>query len=315
VLGAFVCIIIFLCSLFPFISIKGTLQMTLILIQGNYKVVKTAPDGDSVRFYPNNPELWKKLSTRVNTNRAGGAQLRLDSIDALETHFQPRGGSIVGMQHQPLEYAHAAASELLKFLGFKKITRNDNQVITSSEPDEVPGFILTRFADTYGRAVAFAFKGVSEETDGDDIYLDKSLLKKSANYHLLHKGLVYPTFYSKLYPDIRKELTVAAKKARDENKGLWKLDKTNKGFVLEELETITDNVVILPKLFRRLLGYLALNDGSVALEGFSNYLDALNDRLIILSENHVTGFDFVVKVEGQNIKLTYPPEDLVFLEK
>ncbi|MFH7025910.1 MAG: thermonuclease family protein [Heteroscytonema crispum UTEX LB 1556] len=289
--------------------------MTMTLIQGNFKVLKTAPDGDSVRFYPNNPELWKKLETRVSTNRNGGAQLRLDSIDALETHFQPRGGSIVGMQHQPLEFAHAASDELLKFLGFKKITRNDNEVITSSEPDQVPGFILTRFADTYGRSVAFVFKGNSEQADGSDIYLDKSLLKKSANYHLLNKGLVYPTFYFKLYPDIRKELTAVAQKARNENKGLWKVDKTNAGFVLEELETITDNVVILPKLFRRLLGYLAINDGSVSLEGFTKYLESLNDKVIILPEGHVTGFDFVVKVDGQNIKLTSLPKDLVFLEK
>jgi endonuclease YncB( thermonuclease family) len=289
--------------------------MTMTLIQGNFKVLKTAPDGDSVRFYPNNPELWKKLQTRVSTNRNGGAQLRLDSIDALETHFQPKGGSIVGMQHQPLEFAHAASEELLKFLGFKKITRNDNEVITSSEPDQVPGFILARFADAYGRGVAFVFKGNSEQADGSDIYLDKSLLKKSANYHLLNKGLAYPTFYSKLYPDIRKELTVVAQKARNENKGLWKVDKTNTGFVLEELETIIDNVVILPKLFRRLLGYLAINDGSVSLEGFSKYLESLNDKVIILPDGHVTGFDFVVKVDGQNIKLTSFPEDLVFLEK
>lgn len=288
--------------------------MTMTLIQGNFRVIKAAPDGDSIRFYPNNPQLWEKLPTRIVTNRAGGAQLRLDSIDALETHFHPRGGSI-GMQHQPLEFAHNAASELLKFFGFKKITRNSNEIVTAAEPEEVPGFILTRFADTYGRSVAFAFKGNSDAEDGSSIYFDKSLLKKSANYHLLNKGLAYPTFYSKLYPDIRKELIAVTEKVRKEKKGLWALDKTNDGFVLEDLETITDNTVILPKLFRRLLGYLAINDGSVSIEGFPNYLKSLSDRVIILPEGHVTGFDFVVQVDGQNIKLTAQPEDLVFLEK
>ncbi|WP_193199562.1 nuclease [Nostoc sp. MG11] len=287
--------------------------MGLTLIQGNFRVIKAAPDGDSIRFYPNNPKLWEKLPTRVTPNRAGGVQLRLDSIDTLETHFQARGG--IGMQHQPLEFAHSAASELLKFVGFKKITRNDNEVVTAAEPEQVPGFILTRFADIYGRAIAFAFKGNSDEADGSSIYLDKSLLKKSANYHLLAKGFAYPTFYSKLYPDIRQELASVTEKVRKENKGLWAEDKTKKGFILEELETITERVVILPKLFRRLLGYLAINDGSVALDGFSNYLESLNDRLVILPEGHITGFDFVVKVEGQNIKLTTQPEDLIFLEK
>ncbi len=288
--------------------------MPMTLIKGNFRVIKAAPDGDSIRFYPHNPENWKKLPTRVKTNYSGGAQLRLDSIDALETHYNARVGSL-STQHQPLEYAHAAANELLKFLGFKKVTRNSNEVVTDSEPEEVPGFILTRFADAYGRSVAFAFKGNSEEEDGSSVFFDKSLLKKSANYHLILKGLVYPTFYSKLYPDIRKQLTLAAEKSREEKKGLWESDKTNKGFVLESLETITEEVVILPKLFRRLLSYLAINDGSVSLAGFSEYLESLDDRLIILPEGQVTGFDFVVKVDGQNIKLSYQPEDLVFMEK
>jgi Staphylococcal nuclease homologue len=288
--------------------------MAMTLIQGNFRIIKAAPDGDSIRFYPNEPKLWEKLPPRVSTNRSGGAQLRLDSIDTLETHFHPRVGSI-GTQHQPLEFAHGAASELLKFLGFKNITRNDNEVVTASEPEEVPGFILTRFADKYGRAIAFVFKGNSDQEDGSSVFFDKSLLKKSANYHLLNKGLAYPTFYSKLYPDIRKELTAVTEKARKDDKGLWAVDKTKKGFVLEDLETIIDNVVILPKLFRRLLGYLAINDGSVSLDGFPNYLKSNDDRLIILPEGHVTGFDFVVKVEGQNIKLTTQPENLVFMEK
>jgi endonuclease YncB( thermonuclease family) len=288
--------------------------MPLIFIQGQYKVLSTAPDGDSIRFYPNNPELWKKLATKVRPNNSGGAQLRLDAIDALETHFSPRTGS-VGVQHQPKKYGQGAASELLNYLGFKDVERGKGEKITSVTPEEVPGFILTRFADTYGRAVAFVFKGEATQEDGSEVFLDKSLLQKSANHHLLSQGFAYPTFYSKLYPDIRKELTKAAEKARKELKALWSEDKSNKGFTLETLKTITDDVVILPKLFRRLLSYLAINDDSTALDGFSAYLKSLDDKIIILPDGHVTGFDFVVKVDGQKIQMTQQPEDIVFLEK
>ncbi|MGH7999820.1 MAG: thermonuclease family protein [Brasilonema sp.] len=284
------------------------------MIQGKYKVANAAPDGDSIRFYPNNPQLWKKLSRRIRTNHSGGAQIRLDSIDALETHYRPNVGSFP-MQHQPKKYAHAAASELLNFLGFEKITRSSNEIITSAEPEEIPGFILTRFADKYGRNVAFAFKGELDAADGSDIFFDKALLEKSANYHMLVQGLAYPTFYSKLYPDIRKELAKIVKKARHEKKGLWSVDKTNEGFVLEELKAITDHVVILPKLFRRLLNYLAINDGSVSLNGFLDYIGSIDDKLIILSEGHVTEFDSVIEVDAKNLKLRYRPEDLVFIEK
>jgi hypothetical protein len=34
-----------------------------------------------------------------------------------------------------------------------------------------------------------------------------------------------------------------------------------------------------------------------------------------LPDGHITGFDFVVKVEGQKIMMTQQPEDIVFVEK
>ena len=50
------------------------------------------------------------------------------------------------------------------------------------------------------------------------------------------------------------------------------------------------------------------------LSGFIDFLIARDDRMLILSTGHSTGFDFVVKVKGQRIHLTNPPEDLVFRE-
>ncbi|MFZ5593728.1 MAG: hypothetical protein ACOY4D_05630 [Pseudomonadota bacterium] len=176
--------------------------MPLTLIQGHYRIVHAAPDGDSIKFYPNNPDLWQGMGVR--TNHAGGAQLRLDGIDALETHYQPKGGSL-GMLHQPALFAQASSTELLTFLGFKKVVRGDREIVISAQPEQTPGFILTRFADTYGRSVAFAFKGSPGHPDGSAVTLDKVLLRASANYHLLAQGLAYPTYYSKLYPDLRQE--------------------------------------------------------------------------------------------------------------
>ncbi|MEG4323261.1 MULTISPECIES: thermonuclease family protein [unclassified Microcoleus] len=219
------------------------------------------------------------------------------------------------MQHQPETLARAASAELLKFLGFSQITRNAREVVTAATPQQIPGFILTRFADTYGRSIAFVFKGKAPGADGSDVYLDKSLLHQSANYHLLVEGLAYPTFYSKLYVDLRQEMVKSVEKARHDKKGIWQLDQTKDGFVLEKLQTITDKVVILPKLFRRLLDYLAINEGSVSLTGFKGYLKSLDDRTIILPDGQFTNFDYVVDVKDQTIKLTHPPERLVFVEK
>ncbi len=290
--------------------------MAMILIEGTFSILGASPDGDSIRFIPNNPALWKKLETKVRPNKSGGVQLRLDSIDALETHYRPRIGAI-GTQHQPKKMAEAAAARLLDILGFdsRTVERGKEEQIKKAVPDQVPGYIVTRFADAYGRAVAFAYKGKSGKPDGEPIFVDKTLIRKSANYQLLAEGMVYPTFYSKLYADLRRELTAATTKARAKKLGIWAEDATNTGFTLTSLKTITEDVEILPKLFRRLIGYLAINDGEVSLDGLADYLEASGDRLLILPEGRITGFDNVIEVDGQTLKLTEKPEDLVFFEK
>jgi len=50
--------------------------------------------------------------------------------------------------------AHAAAAELLTWLEFTNVVRGQDETVTSSTPDTVPGFILTRLADLYGRCIA-----------------------------------------------------------------------------------------------------------------------------------------------------------------
>ena len=72
--------------------------------------------------------------------------------------------------------------------------------------------------------------------------------------------------------------------------------------------------MLLPKLFRRLVDYLAINDRDVSLDGFPAYLEQRQDPVFILSTGTYTGFDFVVSVRGQVVKLTTEPEDLVFQE-
>ncbi|WP_026735397.1 hypothetical protein [Fischerella sp. PCC 9605] len=290
--------------------------MPLTLIKGTFSIKGAAPDGDSIRFIPDDPSLWKKLENRVRTNRLGGAQLRLDAIDALETHYQPRNGGL-GTQRQPEKFGDKAASRLLDLLGFDSTTvkRGKREIVTDADPDTVPGYILSRFADIHGRAIAFAFRGNCDREDGDTIFVSQELLQQSANYQLVAEGLVYPTFYSKLYLELRQALTAVSGEARSSNSGLWTEDVTNTGFNLDSLKTITEDVVILPKLFRRLLGYLAINDRSVDLAGFADFLEASNDRVLVLSEGKITGLDNLVEIDDQNLKLTKKPEDLVFMEE
>jgi endonuclease YncB( thermonuclease family) len=286
--------------------------MPLNLIKGQYRVVRSEPDGDSVHFFPDNPDAFTSLNIRVHLGSGGAAQLRLDAIDALETHYTPPAHGAKTM-HQPLDLAHAAGERLLGLLGFTDVVR-DGETVVSATPDAVPGYILTRFADKYGRPVSLAYAGPTDQADLTPVFTDTDLLHGSVNYQLLADGLVYPTFYSQLFPDLRTELTTAADAARDAKAGVWASDATTSGATITAVADLTDDLVILPKLFRRLAEYFALSSGSASLDGFAAFMSSHNDRLYVISEAHSTGFDNVVSVEGQTVRLDKDITDLVFVE-
>ncbi len=83
---------------------------------------------------------------------------------------------------------------------------------------------------------------------------------------------------------------------------------------INALADLTDQLVILPKLFRRLAEYFALSAGSVSLDGFAAFLSSHDDRLYVISDAHATGFDNVITVDGQSVRLGKDITDLIFVE-
>jgi hypothetical protein len=287
--------------------------MPMLCIAGTFNVLTTEPDGDSVRFVPTDPAEWDKVPGihRVRPNAHGGAQLRADALDALETHYTPTGGHTL---HQPLGLAHDAAAELLRWLGFKNVTR-DGEKVTAVGNDQRPGYILTRGADAYGRCVALIGRGDPPVASGKTVMVGITLLRKTANHHLITTGRTYPTFYTNLYVDLRNELAKQAAAARKAATGVFAGDRTQKGVKVQSLATLTDDAVILPKLFRRLVDYLQLNGDDPSLAGFKSYLAQRDDRLYIIPNAQKTSLDTIVEVDGQTVKLTRPPEELIFDEQ
>lgn len=107
----------------------------------------------------------------------------------------------------------------------------------------------------------------------------------------------------------------AAVAARDAGIGLWRQDVTLGGFTLRSREQLRDELVILPKLFRRLVDYLALDEsGGVSLTRFSDYLDIRDDRLFTVPDGHATELHTLVDINRQTVKLTVEPERMVFKE-
>jgi hypothetical protein len=273
------------------------------VIKGTFHVLGYSPDGDSVRFRAHDESNWSKLAgPTVDLNARRHAQLRLEGIDTLETHFRRN-------LHQPLDLAFKAMDFLLSGLNITEVKWDVLRTRVISANDGTEGFILSRQVEPNRRPVAFIFEGDADVEDGREIFLDPDLLRRSLNYQQLEAGLAYATFYQGLFPDLRETMSAAVNSARQAGNEVWAEDKTNAGFDVTNLTSITDEHVILPKLFRRLAEYLEAG-GDVS--GFKKFLENKREGITILPAAHFTHFDNVVEVAGNTVRMTELPENLIF---
>ncbi len=276
--------------------------MSFHVIRGTFHVVGYSPDGDSIRFKADNEANWDLLSgPPPNLNARRHTQLRLEAIDTLETHF--------GNLHQPLDLATKALDFLLLNLNITGVQWDVLRTRITAANDGTAGYIISRAVEGNRRPVSFVYAGAPPEADGSAIFLTAARVRQSVNAQLLEAGLAYPTYYQGLFPDLRDALTAAAAIARQANREIWAEDVTNSGFAVSGIQSITEQHVILPKLFRRLAEYLE-NGGSVV--GFKEFLANRAEGVTIISTTHFTHFDTVVEVNGNVVNMTEPPENLIF---
>lgn len=278
--------------------------MDYVLIKGSFHVVGYSPDGDSLMFKADNPALWEKIITQDNEKRfrekltspkdQGAVQLRLQGLDAPETHFKPSegadpaliAGKPVGEFHQPGAVGRQATTEFLKFLGVKNgvwksvfsssylakatLAQNGQEItVTQRLADHIPGYIITRDIELNGRPVAWVFPGSAPEADGAAISQDAltERAEQSANYYLLQQGLVYPYFYMTLQAKLRNKLSAAVTQAQANAMtagaaNLWHDDRSIPGIAVSDIKVIaqqgstqSDAALIYPYLFRKVLRF------------------------------------------------------------
>ncbi|MFJ8161227.1 nuclease [Streptomyces sp. NPDC096136] len=301
------------------------MSMPMLVIKGTFRAKGLKPDGDTVNFTPDDVADWKRVpgARPVVPRWDGSASIRLEGIDALETHYGDEN-SPSGVQHQPLPLAHAAMQGLLKAIGFTAFDRDDQdqEKISSTTPEAVDGYVLTRGADVFGRCVALVGHRFQPAPNGYAVEVDERMLKNTANYQLLKSGLVYPTYYSEFPELLRASLTAAAAAAAaapEPGKSVWEKDVTTTGVKVTGLQSLTadDGAVILPKLFRRLKDYLDLNPSDPSLSCFRAYLaGASDDQFYLQGKPEVFGgMHHVVEVDGDTVRMTRAPHEIVFVEK
>ena len=201
------------------------------LIKGEYHIFYPdlprsgpEPDGDTVTFRPDNPELIRSLPNQGRPPKFNGRKMtsiRFEGIDTLETHFQ-------GM-HQELGFAREARDFMLAKLGFTGVQFWPDQPNRVSAVDNNPrrGFVIANEVESNGRTVAFVYSGDSADADGSEIFLDATTMEKGVNIALVNASLTYGAFYTTLPTDLIQRMRELVRAARNASKGLWASENLN----------------------------------------------------------------------------------------
>ncbi|HEX6755940.1 MAG TPA: lamin tail domain-containing protein [Mycobacteriales bacterium] len=274
------------------------------------------PDGDTVKFRPDTPALVDGLarpSGRPPDLNSRGISVRLEAIDALETHFSE--------SHQELAGANAARDELLHRLGFTNVTFFDDMPnkVSSADQDEVRGYVLSNGIDANGRLIGFVYTGEASAPDGSAVFLEGPQLDRSVNAVLLEAGLAYPAFYATLPASLRSHLAEISRAARAAGRGIWPRSTADPDGAATVIDlAAAETLVMWPKLFRRVVPFLATSaTGAADFDGFDAWLraDPVNrdDELFLLDPDKLERGNLhdVIRASGHQLQLTAWPEDFV----
>lgn len=274
---------------------------TFKIIKGTFHVKGFQPDGDSIRFQAENVANWDSFTWgTASAKKAKLKQLRLEAIDALETHYE-------GF-HQPRSFGIGALEKLLAYLNITDVEYSIAVSVITKANDGQPGFIATDGLDAFNRPISFIFSADAPLVDGAVMTASLLPLDFCINYKMCREGLVYPTFYTTTEPAIAKAFGDATRFARENRRGIWVIDRSE-DFTIWDLNTLFNDILILPKLFRRLIVFF---DTKGDLAELPAYMKRNGDK-IRLSDGTETTFDKIVEVKGRRIKMLVKPEDVFFV--
>jgi endonuclease YncB( thermonuclease family) len=269
-------------------------SMPFVLIKGTFRPETGVPDGDTVRFEPDDANLLFRLKQTVRPPKInqdnGTTALRYEGIDAMEKAAR-------------LPFSADATRANLEFLGRPDVN-----------PD-LRGHVLARQLDPNGRPISFVFLGDALDADGASVFLSPEGMRESVNFKLLRAGHAYPLFYDTLFDDLRESLIEAAVEAREMRRGLWSADVTNSGAQWAGEASLGTLEPLFPKLWRRLDEYTrddAFEAFANTLGQFHAFLQMRDDRVKLSGTSHFTGLDNILQIEGDILRMVPRPEEVVF---
>ncbi len=277
------------------------------VIFGTYHVIGREPDGDSIAFRANDATLWDFFDwgtrSRPTPQNNKPVQLRIEGIDSLETHYEG--------YHQPNAIAKATTHELLSAFGIEVQSFNLNFTKIIKATVDAPGIIVSSGLDGYGRPIAYAILGQQHGlVDGQVLpQLTEALVEQTINYRLALKGQVYPTFYTTTDPAGVIAISRAAAEADQDKRGIWTFD-CNPGFDFWEPRTLYEDVIILPKLFRRLVSFCDTHDDITQL---ASWAARKKDPFVVIETGERFRFlGDMIEVNGREVSMKFSPLEISF---
>ena len=274
------------------------------IVAGTFHVKGFQPDGDSIRFQANKPENWDFFQWETEALKASKKkQLRVESIDALETHYEG--------YHQPRPFAIAALESLLELLNIKSVTYSLSVTQIVDADDGKAGFIASATTDNFGRPVSYLFPKNAKLNDGDVMDSATLPIEDSINFQLAREGLVYPTFYTTTDRIFAEKIRAVVARARKTKRGIWSIDKTP-DFTLLDIRALQEDILLMPKLFRRLVGFF---DNYSDFGKLEEYMKKQRDNLVLWDGTKKKSMADLMKITGRQIQMTTPVEDILFSPK
>ena len=274
------------------------------IVAGTFHVKGFQPDGDSIRFQANKPENWDFFQWETEALKASKKkQLRVESIDALETHYEG--------YHQPRPFAIAALESLLELLNIKSVTYSLSVTQIVDADDGKAGFIASATTDNFGRPVSYLFPKNAKLNDGEVMDSSTLPIEDSINFQLAREGLVYPTFYTTTDRVFAEKIRAVVARARKTKRGIWSIDKTP-DFTLLDIRALQEDILLMPKLFRRLVGFF---DNYSDFGKLEEYMKKQRDNLVLWDGTKKKSMADLMKITGRRIQMTTPVEDILFSPK
>lgn len=270
--------------------------MPFTLIKGTFQPSFGRPDGDSLRFVPDDPAPIFLLRRRgrppkINANN-GSIQLRYEAIDTMESSaLRP--------------FSSDATQSNLDLAG------------TDGGTKSARGYVCSTQLGPNGRPIVFVFAGDTDHEDGNSVFLSADDIMPSINVQQLELGHAYPLFYDTLFDDLRERCAEVSNGAKAGGLGVWSADKTTVG---AQWTGDPDSLPpIFPKLWRRIDRYVKDDTFFDQERPFANLTDWIeqqsDERISVPSQGLFTGFDNVVETSDTTVKMTVEPHELVVISQ